>query len=89
MTSNQHKWRSEMAKKEASTTPVSPPKARSEVLVVTYPPTFDGELHINATTGEHHIKYEFSYAKRPGEKAWDVLVKAARDILQQDRDLHQ
>lgn len=52
-------------------------------ITITYPPDFDGELHIEVETTEYYHQYSFKYCTSAGDD-WQALVRAARDILAQD-----
>lgn len=71
-----------MSKLKPST---SPPPSQSGLIIIKYPPDYDGELHIEFKTDESCsigiVNFEFGYAMKPGEKPWDALVRAAQDIL--------
>jgi hypothetical protein len=58
------------------------------MIVITYPPDFDGELHIDVDPAGTHVsptfRFSFEHAAKPGETSWAVLVRAAQAILDQE-----
>jgi hypothetical protein len=58
-------------------------------IVITYPPDFDGELHIEAeeckglSETSRSWKFQFEHAART-EDVWTTLVAAAKAILAQE-----
>jgi hypothetical protein len=59
---------------------------------ITYPPEFDGELHITTKRepllpSHDYLKVEFRIAMKPGEKELDTLKRVAQDILHQPKYL--
>lgn len=60
-----------------------------KLIVIKYPPDFDGELHITCTDKDNYAyNYNFTHANQNGElDEWQTLVKAAWGIINQDRRL--
>ena len=56
---------------------------KTELIIVRYPPGFDGELHIGATRSEKKdsVTFQFTYACKPEETNLEVLRMAAYDIM--------
>lgn len=57
-------------------------------IVITYPPDYDGELHVGCLEklsrfGKEFL-YSFTHAAPENATAWDTLVIAAKAILAQD-----
>lgn len=53
------------------------------MIVIEYPPDFDGELHINEKQVDHGFTFSFTHAA-VNNSAWETLVKAAEGILAQN-----
>jgi len=58
---------------------------QQDKLVITYPPTFDGELHVNAKHEGQMYAFDFRYTDTGSSSSWEALVKAAQDILEADQ----
>jgi len=57
----------------------------TDKIVIKYPPSFDGELHITCSAHDpNHFTYTFTHAS-VNDNTWDTLVAAAQAILEQDR----
>ena len=58
-------------------------------IIISFPPDFDGELHINATEqkgpNSRAFKFEFTQTASHSETAWQTLLIAAKSILEQER----
>lgn len=55
-------------------------------IILTYPPDFDGQLHIDTETQKQpygqHMKVEFTIAMQKGETEKMALRRVASDILE-------
>ena len=60
-------------------------EAQQDKLVITYPPTFDGELHVNAKRQGQMYNFDFNYTTTGFSSSWDALVQAAQDILESNQ----
>lgn len=57
---------------------------KQEIFVLTFPPDFDGELHIHCTHREpRKLKVSFSVALQDGETSKDALLAVAKRIVEQ------
>lgn len=58
------------------------------MIIIHYPPNFDGELHINVENIKDAYKFEFTHTSSNGlgwiNTKWDTLVLVAKAILAQD-----
>lgn len=60
-------------------------------IVITYPPDYDGELHIDAeekvglSKSSRSWKFTFEHAASSDESAWETLVAAAKAIVAQQK----
>jgi hypothetical protein len=57
---------------------------------ISYPPDYDGELHIHVAEpvnlrGQKSYVFVFEHAAKKEDEPWDVLVEAAKAILEQDK----
>lgn len=58
----------------------------AQLIVIRYPPDFDGELHISCKEIPHPVKFDYQYTFTHAEKgdSWETLVAAAKAIVAQD-----
>ena len=55
------------------------------MIIIKYPPDFDGELHVKVTPKQNAFTYEFTHNNKSGTLTeWQALVKAAIAIVEQD-----
>jgi hypothetical protein len=59
------------------------------LIVIKYPPDFDGELHITVEStksysGSTDYAYSFARSGRTEGEEWEMLGKTARDIIAQN-----
>ena len=63
----------------------------TQLVIITYPPDYDGQLHIVAEVHTHvksgMVTYEYSFkhaAQGDTKTSWETLVIAAKAIIAQD-----
>lgn len=58
------------------------------LIVIQYPPDFDGELHIRQEdiypTSRNSAAYRYEFVHVQQGSPWETLVKAAKAIIEQD-----
>lgn len=62
----------------------------SKIIIIEYPPDYDGELHIFTDKKSNSINFTFNHAiqknifTKTDETEWENLVRAARGIIAQE-----
>jgi hypothetical protein len=54
-------------------------------IIIKYPPDYDGELHILVNPAGNEVDFQFTIARQENETPWEALVRAAEDIIAQNK----